>query len=313
MRASTSRSRWRCTCSTSSRASTRPTRGSRTSSTRARSGSSRASTRTARSSTSRRAPTSLWRKNRQPNAGSSAVGTDLNRNWGFQWGCCGGSSGTFSSETYRGAAPFSAPETTVVRNFVQSRRTCATSAACSRSRPASTSTRTPSSSCGRTATRPPTRPRRCPPTCATRSRRLARTWPATNGYTPEQASDLYIADGAIDDWLWGVEGIFGYTFEMYPVSLEPRLLSARRGHPGADVAQPRGRAAAARDLRLRVPRDRQGDAVLRHREHDGLLRRLRDEQGLARRARPTRPRSAAGSAATRRRRTPAAPSSSARR
>ena len=44
-----------------------------------------------------------WRKNRQPNSGSSAIGTDLNRNWGWQWGCCGGSSGTFSSETYRGA------------------------------------------------------------------------------------------------------------------------------------------------------------------------------------------------------------------
>ena len=44
-----------------------------------------------------------WRKNRQPNAGSSAIGTDLNRNWGYKWGCCGGSSGTPSSETYRGA------------------------------------------------------------------------------------------------------------------------------------------------------------------------------------------------------------------
>lgn len=29
-----------------------------------------------------------WRKNRQGN------GTDLNRNWGYQWGCCGGSSGS---------------------------------------------------------------------------------------------------------------------------------------------------------------------------------------------------------------------------
>ena len=35
-----------------------------------------------------------WRKNRQPNAGSSFVGTDLNRNWGYRWGCCGGSSGS---------------------------------------------------------------------------------------------------------------------------------------------------------------------------------------------------------------------------
>ena len=58
-----------------------------------------------------------WRKNRQPNPGSSYIGTDLNRNWGYRFGCCGGSSGTFSSETYRGASAFSAPETAVVRNF----------------------------------------------------------------------------------------------------------------------------------------------------------------------------------------------------
>lgn len=27
----------------------------------------------------------MWRKNRKPNSGSSCVGTDLNRNFGFQW------------------------------------------------------------------------------------------------------------------------------------------------------------------------------------------------------------------------------------
>jgi hypothetical protein len=41
---------------------------------------------------------------------------------------------------------------------------------------------------------------------------------ATNGYTPEQASDLYITDGTIDDWLYGAHRIFTYTFEMYPVT-----------------------------------------------------------------------------------------------
>ena len=49
------------------------------------------------------------------------VGTDLNRNWDFQWGCCGGSSGTTSSETYRGPSPASAPEVQTVANFVSSR------------------------------------------------------------------------------------------------------------------------------------------------------------------------------------------------
>jgi hypothetical protein len=43
----------------------------------------------------------------------------------------------------------------------------------------------------------------------------------TNGYTPQQASDLYITDGTIDDWLWGTYKIFSYTFEMYPASSNP--------------------------------------------------------------------------------------------
>ncbi len=41
---------------------------------------------------------------------------------------------------------------------------------------------------------------------------------ATNGYTPEQSSDLYIADGTSIDWMWGNHGIWAYTFEMYPGS-----------------------------------------------------------------------------------------------
>jgi hypothetical protein len=39
---------------------------------------------------------------------------------------------------------------------------------------------------------------------------------ATNGYVPEQSSDLYITDGTIVDWLYGQHGILNYTFEMYP-------------------------------------------------------------------------------------------------
>ena len=56
-------------------------------------------------------PYRAWRKNRQPNAGTTNVGTDLNRNYDYHWGCCGGSSGSTSSSTYRGPKAFSAPET----------------------------------------------------------------------------------------------------------------------------------------------------------------------------------------------------------
>jgi hypothetical protein len=40
----------------------------------------------------------------------------------------------------------------------------------------------------------------------------------TNGFTPEQSSDLYIADGTSIDWMWGNQAIWAYTFELYPGS-----------------------------------------------------------------------------------------------
>jgi len=58
----------------------------------------------------------MWRKNRRNNGGS--FGVDLNRNWGYMWGFNNtGSSPTPSSETYRGTAPFSEPESQAVRNL----------------------------------------------------------------------------------------------------------------------------------------------------------------------------------------------------
>ena len=47
---------------------------------------------------------------------------------------------------------------------------------------------------------------------------FGRQMAATNNYTPEQSSDLYITDGDLLDWLWGTHKIFAYTFEMYPAS-----------------------------------------------------------------------------------------------
>ena len=67
-------------------------------------------------------PYRAWRKNRQPNPASSAIGTDLNRNYGYHWGCCGGSSGNPSLDTYRGPTAFSTPETRAIRDFIASRR-----------------------------------------------------------------------------------------------------------------------------------------------------------------------------------------------
>ncbi|MEU1099947.1 M14 family metallopeptidase [Streptomyces tibetensis] len=155
-----------------------------------------------------------WRKNRQPNSGSSYVGTDLNRNWDHRWGCCGGSSGSTSSETYRGPAAESAPEVKVVSDFVRSRVVGG-----KQQIKAGVDFHTYSelvlwpfgytysdTTTGMTAD----------DNAAFKA--VGRKMAASNGYTAEQSSDLYITDGSIDDYLWGAHKIFAYTFEMYPRS-----------------------------------------------------------------------------------------------
>lgn len=153
-----------------------------------------------------------WRKNRQPNTGSSNVGTDTNRNWNFKWGCCNGSSGSTSSETYRGKTAESAPEVKVVADFTRSRVVGG-----KQQIKAGIDFHTYSELVlwpyGYTnADTAPGMTKDDHDVFAAVGRKMA----ASNGYTPEQASDLYVTDGSIDDWLWGNQKIFSYTFEMYP-------------------------------------------------------------------------------------------------
>ncbi|MBQ1026277.1 M14 family zinc carboxypeptidase [Micromonospora sp. C95] len=155
-----------------------------------------------------------WRKNRQPNSGSSYVGTDLNRNWSYNWGCCGGSSGSTSSDTYRGPSAFSAPETQALRNFVNSRVVGGTQQI-----KANIDFHTYSElvlwpygyTYNNTA---PGMSADQYNTFATIGQQMA----ATNGFTPQQSSDLYITDGSSIDWMWAEHGIWAYTFELYPGS-----------------------------------------------------------------------------------------------
>ncbi|WP_411105691.1 M14 family metallopeptidase [Streptomyces sp. cmx-4-9] len=155
-----------------------------------------------------------WRKNRQPNAGSSYVGTDENRNWNYKWGCCGGSSSSKSSETYRGAAAESAPEVKAVSDFVRSRVVGG-----KQQIKASIDFHTYSQLVlwpfGWTYN--DTAPGMTADDLAA-FKKIGTSMAASNGYTPEQSSDLYITDGTIDDWLWGSQKVFAYTFEMYPSS-----------------------------------------------------------------------------------------------
>ncbi|ONK10860.1 M14 family metallopeptidase [Streptomyces sp. MP131-18] len=155
-----------------------------------------------------------WRKNRQPNSGSAALGTDLNRNWAHEWGCCGGSSGSPGSDTYRGSAPESGTEVGVVADFVRGRVVGGEQ---------QITAHIDFHTYGELVLWPygftyaDTAPGLTADDAAA-FEALGTALADTNGYTPQQSSDLYITDGSVNDWMWADQGIFSFTFEMYPSS-----------------------------------------------------------------------------------------------
>jgi hypothetical protein len=157
-------------------------------------------------------PYCAWRKNRQPNAGSSAIGTDPNRNYNYRWACCGGSSGNPASITYRGPRPYSAPEVLAYRNFVMSRVIGGIQQIKSHIT-FHTNGELILWPYGYTKTDIPV-----DMTVADHSAFVAmgKGMAARNGYKAEQSSDLYITDGDQIDWLYGSQRIFSFTWELYP-------------------------------------------------------------------------------------------------
>ena len=152
-----------------------------------------------------------WRKNRQPTPGTTSIGTDLNRNYSYHWGGGGRTSSNPAAITYRGTERLlDARGARDARLPGQPRR------------------QRPAADPGRHHV-PRERPAR---DVAVRlhddqrpgrhdRRRTIPRWPtigkhmaATNGYKPEQASDLYISSGTSRDYQYGVYRIFAYTFEM---------------------------------------------------------------------------------------------------
>jgi carboxypeptidase T len=153
-----------------------------------------------------------WRKNRQPNPGHTAIGTDLNRNFGFKWGCCGGSSGKPAAGDYRGSSAFSTPEARAYRDFVDSRVVGGRQqirAAISWHANGEyvmwpygyTTTNVP-----KTMTVDDHK------VLVTIGREMARL----NGYIPQQMSRMYTMDGDTSSWLYGKHRVFAYTLELYP-------------------------------------------------------------------------------------------------
>jgi carboxypeptidase T len=154
----------------------------------------------------------FWRKNRQPIPNSSQIGVDPNRNFGYQWGCCNGSSGDPTKDTYRGPWAWYSPEVVAYRNFVRSRVIGGTQ----QLRIVvswHSSGKLVLWPYGYTSTA-------LPSTMFAADHKtfvaLGKQAAALNGYTPMQASKLYISDGTEHDWSYHEQRIFAFTFEMGP-------------------------------------------------------------------------------------------------
>lgn len=141
----------------------------------------------------------MWRKNRRSNGGGS-YGVDLNRNYSWEWGPqWQGSSGDPNSETYRGTAPFSEPETAILRDTL--------------------ALQTPAMS----------------QSCHTYGNLLLYSWGYDNVVTPDDAAFqaygadmtaengfqtgtiwqvLYLANGGSTDYHYGQHGAFAFTPEI---------------------------------------------------------------------------------------------------
>ncbi len=145
-----------------------------------------------------------WRKNRQPCSGGT--GTDLNRNYSYHWGGSG-SSGSCTSETYRGPSAFSAPEAAKVRDFFNAHPDI--------------NVLLTYHSYGKLVLWPwgytysaisDTNDKQA-------HINMGNQYNSYVGYTAEQASALYLASGTTDDWSYGVTQdnampCFSFTVEL---------------------------------------------------------------------------------------------------
>jgi hypothetical protein len=158
-----------------------------------------------------------WRKNTNEaycSPTSNNRGADLNRNFQFQWGCCGGSSGNQCDLDYRGPSPASEPEVQAVQNhlraiFPDQRADPPTSPAPADATGIYLDIHSYSQLVlwpwGFTSTVAPNGPA---------LQTLGRKFAFFNNYTPQQAIGLYLTDGATDDFGYGDLGVASYTFEL---------------------------------------------------------------------------------------------------
>jgi hypothetical protein len=136
-------------------------------------------------------------------------GTDLNRNYGGFWGGVGASS-RWSSDTFRGPAPFSEPEVQAIRALVSSRQV---------------TNLITNHTYSNLVLRPPSVAETRPPLEEPLYKALGQQMADHNGYSNEAGWQLYDTTGSTEDWTFWVTGGLGFTFEIGATDFHPTFES----------------------------------------------------------------------------------------
>lgn len=169
--------------------------------------------------------------------GGYLVGTDLNRNYGGLWGGPGASD-LFADPTYRGAEPFSEPETRNVRHLISSRQVTMMISNHTFSnlvlRP---------NGVNPTTTGPDGLPVGDAPD-EQAMKDLGARMTAQNGYANIHGWELYDTTGTTEDWSYNATGGYGYTFEIGPDEFHPPFARVVDEYVGAGQYADRGNREA---------------------------------------------------------------------
>ena len=159
-----------------------------------------------------------WRKNRQPTPGTQLHRHGPEPELRLQLGRRRADELEPAAITYRGPKAFSAPETRAMRDFLAS-RVIGSKQQIRAHITFHEAGRLVMWPYGYTYTNVPTDMTRADHDALVH---MGRAMAATNGYRPQQASDLYITSGTTRDYAYGVYRIFSYTFEMSNTRLPRR-------------------------------------------------------------------------------------------
>jgi hypothetical protein len=155
-------------------------------------------------------------------------GVDPNRNYGGFWGGAGASAAPLY-DTYRGAGPFSEPESQNIRELVSERQV---------------TTLITNHTFSDLVLRPPGVRAQGPPPDEGIYKDLGDRMAAQNGYLSQPSYGLYDTSGTTEDWSYYATGGLGFTFEIGPERFHPVYEKTVGEYTGAGAYAGKGNRAA---------------------------------------------------------------------